>query len=154
MPVRRITVAARAADWPQGERAGSVTLTYESRHRRRMRLTTDQGEPAFLDLGRPFPLASGDGLKLEEGGWLEIRAAEEDVLEITSGDPLHLARICWHLGNRHVATMILETGGLRIRFDQVIQTMLERLGAACRRDTAVFQPETGAYASQGPAQAR
>lgn len=114
-----------------------------------MRLTTDQGEPAFLDLGKPFPLTSGDGLKFEDGGWLEIRAAEEDVLQVSAEDPLHLAQLCWHLGNRHVATMILADGRLRIRFDQVIQTMLERLGAVCQRERAVFQPETGAYASKG-----
>ena len=148
MQVRRITQAARRADWPHHEAAGSVTLSYDDRHRRRMRLTTDQGEPAFLDLGKPFPLNAGDGLMFEDGDWLEIRPAEEDVLEAWGGDPLHLACLAWHLGNRHVATMILGNGRLRIRFDQVIQTMLERLGAECERASAVFQPDTSAYAHQ------
>lgn len=154
MQVRRITAAARGSDWPKEDVTGSVTLTYENRHRRRMRLTTDQGEPAFLDLGKPFPLSSGDGLKFEDGGWLEIRAADEEILEVGAADPLDLVRIAWHLGNRHVAIMILADGRLRIRFDPTIQTMLERLGAECARGQAVFQPDSGAYASQGPVQGR
>ena len=148
--MRRITAAARRADWPKADAAGSVTLSYEDRHRRRMRLTTDQGEPAFLDLAKPFPLAAGDGLKFEDGEWLEIRAAEEEVLEVTGEDPVHLAQLCWHLGNRHVATMILDDGRVRIRFDQVIQTILERLGASCERSRAVFEPDSGAYGRHRP----
>lgn len=150
MQVRRITQAARRADWPHQESSGSVTLTFDDRHRRRMRLTTDQGEPAFLDLGKPFPLNAGDGLMFEDGDWLEIRAAEEDVIELAGDTPLHLARLAWHLGNRHVSTMILDDGRLRIRYDQVILTMLERLGARCERRNAVFQPESGAYARGQP----
>lgn len=148
MQFRRITLAARGADWPRAEKVGSVTLTYDDRHRRRMRLTTDQGEPALLDLGKPFPLAPGDGLMFEDGGWLEIRAATEDVLEVAASDPLHLARLAWHLGNRHVPTMMLADGRLRIRFDHVIETMLDRLGAGCARASETFQPESGAYAGQ------
>jgi urease accessory protein len=149
MQVRRITQAARRADWPAAESAGSVTLTYEDRHRRRMRLTTDQGEPAFLDLGKPFPLAAGDGLMFEDGEWLEIKAADEEVIEIADPDALRLLRIAWHLGNRHVPVMILDDGKLRIRHDHVILDLLERLGATCSRGGAVFQPESGAYASHG-----
>lgn len=147
MQVRRITQAARRPDWPADQSSGSVTLTYDDRHRRRMRLTTDQGEPAFLDLGKPFPLAAGDGLMFEDGDWITIKAADEDVLDVTDADGLRMLRIAWHLGNRHVPVMILDDGRLRIRYDHVILDLLERLGASCRRDEAPFQPESGAYAS-------
>lgn len=151
MQVRRLTQALRAGQYPTAELVGSVTLTYDDRHRRRMRLTTDQGEPVLLDLAKPFPLAGGDALMFEGGGLVEVRAAAEDILEVAGEDAHHLARLAWHLGNRHVPTAILD-GHLRIRYDHVLETMLARLGARCARARAreIFQPERGAYASHGP----
>ncbi len=58
----------------------------------------------------------------------------------------HLARLAWHLGNRHLPTEVLADGRLRIAFDHVIEAMLEGLGARCARRRAAFQPEAGAYA--------
>ena len=60
-----------------------------------------------------------------------------------------LARLAWHLGNRHLPTEILADGRLRIRYDHVIEDMLRQLGArVVRRRGARFQPEGGAYAGQ------
>ena len=75
-----------------------------------------------------------------------MRAAAEDVLEVTARDPGHLARLAWHLGNRHLPTEILAEGRLRIRYDHVIEEMLNHLGAEVTRARAPFQPEGGAYA--------
>jgi urease accessory protein len=124
----------------------SVTLGYDDRHRRRLRLTTDRGEAVLLDLIKPQPLDDGDGLRFEEdGGWLLVRAAPEEVLEIRGADQLHLIRLAWHLGNRHLPTQILEDGRLRIRYDHVIEDMLRQQGAQLTRCQAPFQPEGGAY---------
>ncbi|WGF88788.1 urease accessory protein UreE [Marinivivus vitaminiproducens] len=131
--------------WPAAERAGSLTLTHEDRHVRRKRLTTDQGEPVLLDLPQAVTLRTGDGLRLEGGGWLEIRAADEDVLQITADSPAALVRLAWHLGNRHTPTQ-LGTDWLRVAYDHVLEPMLQGLGGRTERRQAPFQPESGAYA--------
>ncbi len=142
--MRRLVKAALGGSWPAAEAAGSVTLAFDDRNRRRIRLTTDHGEPVLLDLVKAQPLAEGDGLGFEDGGWLVVHAADEDVLEIAALDGHHLARLAWHLGNRHLPTEIL-SGRLRIRYDHVIEDMLRQLGARLDRRRAPFQPEGGAY---------
>ena len=107
-----------------------------------LRLLTDAGEPVLLDLAKPRPLAEGDGLGFEDGGWLVVHAADEDVLEIAAADSGHLARLAWHLGNRHLPTEILPE---RLRIRYVIEDMLHALGARLGRRRAPFQPEGGAY---------
>jgi len=146
--MRQLVRVAKAGAWPKDEAAGSVTLTFDDRHRRRIRMATDQGEPVLLNLTKPEPLADGDGLAFEDRGWLEVHAAAEDVLEVDGDDRGHLARLAWHLGNRHLPTEILADGRLRIRYDHVIEEMLRHLGARLSRVQAPFQPEGGAYAAQ------
>ena len=142
--MRRLVEAAPGGQWPRAESAGSITLAFDDRNRRRLRLLTDAGEPVLLDLVKPRPLAEGDGLAFEDGGWLVVHAADEDVLEIAAADSRHLARLAWHLGNRHLPTEILPER-LRIRYDHVIEDMLRGLGARLTRRRAPFQPEGGAY---------
>ena len=144
--MRQLVKVARAGAWPRDESVGSVTLSFDDRHRRRIRMLTDQGEPVLLNLTKPEPLADGDGLAFQEDqGWLEVRAAAEEVLEVEALDRRHLARLAWHLGNRHLPTEILADGRLRLRYDHVIEAMLEQLGARLLRARAAFQPEGGAY---------
>jgi urease accessory protein len=144
--VRRLVRVAKAGDWPANQALGGLTLTFEDRHRRRLRLSTDQGEAVLLDLAQPAALAEGDGLACENGGWLSIHAAAEDVLDVAADDPRHLARLAWHLGNRHMPTEVLVDGRLRIAYDHVIEAMLQGLDARIERKSAPFQPEGGAYA--------
>ena len=146
--MRQLVRVAKAGAWPKDEAADSVTLTFDDRHRRRIRMATDQGEPVLLNLTKPEPLADGDGLAFEDEGWLEVRAAAEDLLEVGGNDRGHLARLAWHLGNRHLPTQILADGRLRIRYDHVIEEMLRHLGGRLSRIEAPFQPEGGAYAAQ------
>jgi urease accessory protein len=144
--MRRLVRAAKAGDWPAGEALGSLTLGFEDRNRRRVRLTTDSGEPVLLDLPQPAALAEGDGLACEGGGWLAVHSATEDVLEIEVWDACHLARLAWHLGNRHLPVEVVSGSRLRIAYDHVIEAMLQGLGARCARRQAPFQPEAGAFA--------
>ena len=146
--MRQLVKVAKAGAWPKDQSVGSVTLSFDDRHRRRIRMATDQGEPVLLNLTKPEPLADGDGLAFADQGWLEVRAAAEDVLEVEGGDRGHLARLAWHLGNRHLPTEILADGRLRIRYDHVIEEMLLHLGARLSRIQASFQPEGGAYSAQ------
>jgi urease accessory protein len=83
---------------------------------------------------------------LEDGRLIEVVAAAEPLIEIRGADPLHLIRIAWHLGNRHLPTQIMPKG-LRIRRDHVIEAMVKGLGARIIEIEAPFDPEGGAYAS-------
>ena len=124
----------------------TVTLAYLDRHRRRIRLVAGSGEAYLLDLPRAHHLVEGDGLELEGGGYLRVRAAAEPVLEITAADPAGLLRIAWHLGNRHLPLQV--TGErLRIRADHVIAEMVTGLGGRIIQLEAPFDPEIGAYAA-------
>ena len=79
-----------------------MTLAYDARHRRRLRLATDAGEFFLLDLPRAVALGDGDGLALDDGGWIEVRAKAEPLLEVTAHRPALLCRLAWHIGNRHI----------------------------------------------------
>jgi urease accessory protein len=129
-----------------GTTVDSVTLDHEARHRRRGRLVTDGGLELLLDLPHAEHLRDGDRLVLDDGRRLLIRAAEEPVLDVTAPD---LARIAWHLGNRHCPTQILP-GALRIRDDHVLAEMLRGLGAQVAPRSAPFEPEHGAYHRHEP----
>ena len=89
--------------------SASVTLPYEERHRRRVRLIDDTGEPFLLDLEHAVMLGHGDGLELEGGGFIAVRAADEAVYDIRCHDAAHTARVAWHIGNRHAPVQVLGT---------------------------------------------
>jgi urease accessory protein len=140
VPLARATVVVAA-----GVPTGSATLAFEHRHRRRLRLATDAGVPFLLDLAQATVLRDGDLLALDDGTLVQVRAAPERVIDITAPDAPALARIAWHLGNRHTPTQILP-GVLRIRADHVLEHLLtDHLGASVTRVAAPFDPEGGAY---------
>jgi urease accessory protein len=134
----------RSGHWPGEQVSGSVTLDFDARHRRRIRLTADDGEDLLLDLPKAVAMADGDGLQLDDGRWIRIQAATELIVEVTHPDPRQLVRVAWHLGNRHLPTEI-RGPVLRIRPDHVIEAMLRGLGAELTHLRAPFQPEGGAY---------
>jgi urease accessory protein len=146
--IHRASTHRPAGQWPTEKTAGSLTLDFDSRHRRRIRLTADQGEDVLLDLGKAVAMADGDGLQLEDGRWLRVQAAAETVVEVRHKDPHQLARLAWHLGNRHLPTEIRDHV-LRIRPDHVIEHMLRGFGADLAKAHAAFQPEGGAYGGHG-----
>lgn len=140
--MRAITVRS-AQSW-SGQPAGTIVLGYDDRHRRRMTMTCVNGLSFLLDLPEAVVLHHGDALELEDGRLIEVVAAAEPLLEIRCTDHHHLARIAWHLGNRHLPA---EIGAryLRIRRDPVIADMVRGLGAHVIDIDAPFDPESGAY---------
>ena len=134
--------------WPRERARGTVTLAYDDRHRRRLRLVSDVGEPFLLDLPQAGVLEEGDGLALSDGTWFAIKAAPEALLEVTAPSRDLLMRIAWHIGNRHLPAQLGESRIL-IRDDHVIAAMLEGLGARVRHIKAPFTPERGAYHNVG-----
>jgi urease accessory protein len=110
-----------------------------------MAMTGTRGLEFLLDLENAIALRGGDALVLEDGRLIEVVAAAEPLVEIRGADPLHLVRVAWHLGNRHLPTQIMPKG-LRIRRDHVIEAMVKGLGARIIEIEAPFDPEGGAYA--------
>jgi urease accessory protein len=136
-----------AGEWLASLESGTVTLIYADRCRRRVRLLDDAGAAFLLDLMRPARLADGDGLVLANGTIIRVIAAPEPLVEAIATDARHLARLAWHIGNRHVPAQILDDRRLRIVHDSVLEQMLRGLGAETRTITAPFHPEGGAYAT-------
>lgn len=145
MTLRRATEVLEAGAWQVSDAVATVTLAFDDRHRRRVRLVDDSGQPFLLDLDDATRMGDGDGLRLDTGGIVHVRAADEEVLDIRCADARDTARMAWHIGNRHLPTQVLEDGALRIRADHVIEQMLVRLGAEVEAKTASFNPEPGAY---------
>jgi len=136
-----------AGSWA-GAPADHVVLDFDARHRRRIAMTGAGGLSFLLDLPKAIALRQGDGLVLEDGRIVEVRAQPEPLLEVRSADPHHLLRLAWHLGNRHLPAQI-EAERILIRPDHVIADMLRGLGAKVSEVSEPFDPEGGAYAGDG-----
>lgn len=121
-----------------------VVLDFDHRHRRRLRMQGEGGLDFLLDLPEAAAIRDGDGLLLEDGRIVAVKASAEPVAEVRAKDTGHLVRLAWHLGNRHLPVQI-EADRLFIREDHVIEAMLAALGAKVTRVEAPFDPEGGAY---------
>jgi urease accessory protein len=121
--------------------ADACLLSYDARFLRRKMLQTLSGAEVLVDLPQTTSLGHGDALETADGQRVEIRAADEPLLEVT-GERLH--RIAWHIGNRHTPCQI-EADRLLIQRDHVMADMLARIGAEVRDVVAPFTPEGGAY---------
>ena len=141
----RATTVETEGSWPAKAAVGRVTLSFDDRHRRRLRLATEDRFEFLLDLERATVLREGDGLRLEDGRWVAVAAAAEDVIDAHGETPQATARLAWHLGNRHLPVQILADGGIRFRNDHVIEAMVRGLGGRTARKSAPFTPEGGAY---------
>jgi len=141
----RVIPAGHWSDAP----ADTVVLDFDERYRRRVAMTGVGGLEFLLDLPEAVMLRGGDGLRLEDGRLVEVVAEPEPLVEIRTADPAALARIAWHLGNRHLPTELLPKA-LRIRRDPVIEALLAGLGARVVTLEAPFNPEGGAYVSGEP----
>ena len=143
--------AVRAAGGWHGKSADSVVLEFDDRHRRRIAMAGVGGLAFLLDLPDAVMLRGGDALALEDGRLVEVVAAPEPLAEVRAGDPAALARLAWHIGNRHLPVQVMARS-LRIRRDHVIEEMLAGLGAKVAQIDAPFDPEGGAYAVHVPQQ--
>lgn len=143
--MRRAHSVRAAGQWDDVAAIDAVVLDASARHRRRLVLTAEHGTRVLLDLPHATALKDGDGLVLEDGTLVRVVGKAEPLYEITAANASDLARLAWHLGNRHAEVQIVGER-LRIRRDHVLAAMLERLGAQVTAIEAPFDPETGAYA--------
>jgi urease accessory protein len=144
--VKEIASITPAGEWNDSSAIDTVALDAEDRHRRRVVLVGIAGATYLLNLPRPRQLRDGEGLVLEDGAIVRVTGKPEQLLEIAAASPHELARIAWHIGNRHTDVQVIG-GKLRIRRDHVLEEMLRGLGAIVTPLEAPFDPEPGAYDS-------
>lgn len=128
----------------------TLTLPFDARQRSRQRVRLDDGSERALLLPRGSVLRDGDRLRDEAGQVIRVRAADETVSTARTSDPRLLARICYHLGNRHVPLQI-GADWLRYQHDHVLDGMVAALGLPVAFEQAPFEPENGAYFGGGHA---
>lgn len=127
---------------------GELVLPYDQREKCRLRARLTSGEEVGVFTVRGSVLRDGDLLTGEDKRVIRVVAAPEPTYVVHCATPHILARCAFHLGNRHTQTQIGE-GFLRIRVDPVLKDMVEGLGARVERETAAFEPESGAYSGGG-----
>jgi urease accessory protein len=121
-----------------------LLLDYDARSKRRSRATLASGREVALQLPRGTLLAHGDWLEADDGTLILVSAAAEPLSTVQSEDALLLARVAYHLGNRHVPLQI-EPGRLAYRHDHVLDDLVTRLHLTPGFEHAPFVPERGPY---------
>lgn len=131
------------ADHP-GPVMPTATLPLETRVRSRARFQLDDGREAGFVLPRGQVIRGGEVLGDDDGHVVRILSAPDHVSTVACADGLLLARVCYHLGNRHVPLQI-EAGFVRYLHDHVLDDMVRGMGLTVVVEKASFEPEAGAY---------
>lgn len=103
-----------------------------------------KGTCVEFDFADAVRLRTDDALEMDDGALVEVVAEPEPLLEARAAGLPELARLAWHLGDRHVPIQVLERR-LRIKRDPEIERLLRALGAKVTAIEAPFEPEGGAY---------
>lgn len=140
-------VSAQSAAAPAGSLVATAVLAHDERHLRRKTIRLSNNEKILIDLPGPTVLNAGDMLTLDDGSSVLIEAALEDLFEVRAHDSVHLTKLAWHIGNRHLPAEIAADHILILR-DHVIRDMLVGLGAHVKDVTGRFSPARGAYDGQ------
>lgn len=131
---------------PFGEVGDFVRLDFSRREKTRYRATLESGEAVAILLPRGTRLRGGDVIVSRSGRRVAVVAAPESVSTVHVADARALARVAYHLGNRHVRLQV-GSGWVRYLADHVLDEMVRGLGADPVAETAPFEPEPGAYHS-------
>ena len=121
-----------------------ISLDYDSRKRGRLKTLTEASEDAGLFLERGQVLTDGDYLKATDGRVVLVRAAVEQLTRASTTDPVLLAQICYHLGNRHTPVEI-QSGSVFFQRDHVLSDLCRQWGLRVEHVEKPFAPERGAY---------
>jgi urease accessory protein len=140
----RATRILRAAERPDTSAIDTLILPQAQRQAQKGFLFGVKGTCVEIDFAEPVRLRTDDALVLDDGGLIEIVAEPEPLIEARAADLPALARLAWHLGDRHVPVQVLERR-LRLKPDPTIETLLQSLGAKVVLIDAPFEPEGGAY---------
>jgi urease accessory protein len=144
-PILRIEkYADRVPADPELDTLPKLVLPFDLRRKSRFRAKLTNGTEAILFLPRGSVLRDGDLLEADDGTFIRVESAAEDILRVTAETPYALMRAAYHLGNRHTPVE-LAVDFITLEADPVLQEMLVQLGLTVRSETAPFQPEGGAY---------
>src|SRR5690554_4407992 len=138
----RATRVLSAADRKGAPAIDTLILPLAQRQAQKGFLFGAKGTCVELDLSEPVRLRTDDALVLDDGALVEVVAEPEPLVEVRAADLAALARIAWHLGDRHVPVQIMERK-LRLRRDEAIDALLGTLGAKVVAIEAPFEPEGG-----------
>ena len=138
-----VTTAGHRHDRPVVD---TVILDYAQRSAQKVTVASVKGIAIEIDLHEPVRLRTDDLLVVDDNTLVEVVAAPEPLIEARAADVAGLARLAWHLGDRHVPVQVLPNR-IRVRRDAAIETLLASLGAKVALIDAPFEPEGGAYAS-------
>ncbi len=141
----RSTRIVTAADRKNEVVVDTLILPFAQRQAQKGFLFGAKGTCVELDLAELVRLRTDDALVLDEGGVIEVVAEAEPLVEARAADLPALARLAWHLGDRHVPVQVLERR-LRLKRDPAVEALLQSLGAKLVAIDAPFEPEGGAYA--------
>ena len=128
-----------------GEVYGQLRLPFELRQKRWLFAALASGEEVAVKLPRGATLRGGDLLLASDNRVIEVIAAAERVVHVECTAHSELARLAYHLGNRHVPVQIGD-GFLRFGENHVLEEMVRGRGAKLTIIDAPFEPESGAYA--------
>ena len=121
-----------------------LELPFDLRERSRLRARLLSGDEIGIDLPVGTLLHHGSKLRLADGRVVAVEACTEQLLEVRAADAAGLARIAYHVGNRHVPVQVGD-GWLRILPDHVLEAMVKGLGGKVQTVSSRFEPERGAY---------
>ncbi|MEW6452771.1 MAG: urease accessory protein UreE [Pseudomonadota bacterium] len=143
----RATSVQPAAQRQGGNVIDTLILTHTQRQAKQGFAFGVKGTCVEFDFPEQVRLRTDDALVLDDGSLVEIVAEAEPLIEARAADLPALARLAWHLGDRHVPVQILEKR-LRLQRDPAIEELLAALGAKVIAIEAPFEPEGGAYEPQ------
>jgi len=145
----RALAILRAGQKRSGEIVDTLLLDYDQRRAPGGVLTGLKGTQIAFAMANAPTLATDDCLVLDDGTLAEIVARPEPLLEVRAADAASMARLAWHLGDRHIPAELHERR-LRVRRDpateKLLNTLANSLGVKMLTIEAPFEPEGGAYA--------
>lgn len=138
-----LSLATAFAD-PRARVDEILELPFERREKSRFRAVMLSGETIGVSMPPGTLLRHGTRLQLDDGRVVAVEAELETLLEVRAADAQELARIAYHVGNRHVPLQIGEEC-LWLLPDHVLRAMVVGLGGQVVEVQAAFEPESGAY---------
>jgi urease accessory protein len=145
----RAVAILRAGQSRTGAIVDTLLLDYDQRRAPGGMLIGLKGTQVEIAMANSANLATDDCLVLDNGSLIEIVARPEPLLEVRAADVAGMARLAWHLGDRHIPAQLHERR-LRVRRDpateKLLNTLANSLGIKVLTIEAPFEPEGGAYA--------
>ncbi|NGZ25466.1 MAG: urease accessory protein UreE [Magnetococcales bacterium] len=136
----------RQPSTPHAQPVLHLSLTWQQRAGSRVQIVGPTGEPIQICLPHGHFLRHGDVLQAEDGRIIQVEATSERLLRVTAHHPLQLARLAYHLGNRH-ATVEIGMNYLQFLPDDLLVHLVTALGGVCEEVVAPFTPERGSVSS-------